>query len=325
MDKPKISVIIPVYNAEKTILYTLTALEGQSRNDFEVIIVDDGSTDMSAKLVAQFREQNNLPIKLIHQENSGPARARNVGVEQAEGEMLIFLDADCIPLENWVKEMTSLLGKDVAGCYCGNTVRNTESIVARYVDYEMTKRHKGMIGKDIDAISTYSASFLKRIFTECSGFDTHYREASGEDFDLAFNIARAGYKLRFINTTFVYQYHPDSWRKYLRRQFKRGYWRVKLYLENRDKIINGDSYTGHEPQVQFILSLLALFSIPLAILYPIAPLFGFGILILSNLPFGVWAFKREKKFLFIAPIVASVRSLAGTLGIFKYVIDRGFR
>ena len=217
------------------------------------------------------------------------------------------------------------MGKDIAGCYCWNKVRNSDSITARYVDYEMTRRHERMIGKDIDAISTYSASFLKQVFTECGGFDTQYRKASGEDFDLTYRIAKAGYRLRFVDSTFVYQYHPDSWREYFVRQFKRGYWSVRLHLKNKDKIVSKDSYYGFEFQIQFGLSLLVLASIPLAILYPLAPLCGFGLLVLSNLPFGLWAFKKEKKFLLVAPLVASIRSLAGTLGAFKYVITRGFK
>lgn len=314
-----------MYNAQETILDTLAALERQSRKDFRVIVVDDGSIDASVKLVAQFNKQSSLPIELVRQENAGPARARNVGAEHFQGEALLFLDSDCFPAENWVEEMAGPLGGDNVGCYCGNRVRNKENTIARYVDYEMTRRHERMIGKDIDAISTYSASFLKKVFDEHGGFSTEYREASGEDFDLTFNIARAGYKLRFVNSTFVYQSHPSSLLKYLVRQAKRGYWRVKLYLRNKDKIISGDSYTGHEAQLQFVLSILALVSIPLAVLHPIAILLGFGVLILSNLPLGVWCFRREKKFLLIAPLVASARSLAGTLGTFKYVIDKGFK
>lgn len=323
--KLEVGVIIPMYNAQGTIIDTLVALERQSRKDFKVIVVDDGSTDASVKLVTQFSKQSSLPIELIHQENAGPAKARNVGAEHSPEEALLFLDSDCIPAENWVEEMVSPLAGDTIGCYCGNRVRNKENTIARYVDYEMTRRHERMIGKDIDAISTYSASFLKKVFDEHGGFSTEYREASGEDFDLTFNIARAGYKLRFVDSTFVYQYHPSSISEYLVRQAKRGYWRVKLYLRNKDKIIRGDSYTGHEAQLQFILSILALVSIPLAVFHPIAIPLGFGILILSNLPLGIWCFRREKKFLFIAPLVASARSLAGTLGTFKYVIERGFK
>ena len=285
---------------------TSMALGCQTRKDFEIIFVDDGSTDMSTKLITQFSKQSSLPVKLIRQDNFGPAKARNKGVEGAAGEILLFLDSDCIPLKNWVEEMACSLNRDVVGCYCGNKVKNKKSLIARYVDYEMTRRHEGMVGKNIDAISTYSAGFLKKAFTESGGFSTQYREASGEDFDLTFNMVRAGYKLKFVTTTLVYQYHPSSLREYLYKQFRRGYWRVKLYLRNKDKIIKRDTYTGHELKVQFLLSLLAFLSIPLAALYPISILLGFGILLLSNLSFGIWAFKKEKKFLFILQLMEKI-------------------
>ncbi len=97
------SVIIPVYNAEKTIEKTLNSLAGQTRMDWieEVIIVDDGSTDETAKLVKTYQRRgsgkNNeakLPIKYIYQKNAGPSSARNTGMQQATGEYIAFVDAD---------------------------------------------------------------------------------------------------------------------------------------------------------------------------------------------------------------------------------------
>ena len=103
-------------------------------------------------------------------------------------------------------------------------------------------------------------------------------------------------------------------------QYSRGYWRVEMYLRNRDRIIKGDSYTGHEAQVQFILSNCALVSPLLMLISPYFLAIGFGMLLLSNLPLGLWAFRREKKFLLIAPLLASLRSLAGTIGAYVYAI-----
>jgi hypothetical protein len=94
-----------------------------------------------------------------------------------------------------------------------------------------------------------------------------------------------------------------------------------MYLGNKDKIIKGDSYTGYEAQIQFILSGFLLISIPMIVFYPVITLLCFGILLLSNVPLGLWAFKREKKFLVIAPILASMRSLAGSIGVYKYIIE----
>jgi len=320
-----ISIIIPSYNAEKTIIQALKGLENQTRKDFEVVVVDDGSTDSSFELVKSYKNKSGLSIRLIKQQNAGPANARNIGVEHSAGDIIIFLDSDCLPPENWVEEMVRPLNYKIAGCNCGYKVRNKESLIARYIDYEIAKRHEKLIGKSIDTIGTYSASFIKSVFNEAGGFDPKYKAASGEDFDFAFNVKKVGYDLFFIDKTFVYHHHPDSLKKYLKQQFSRGYWRVKMYLRNRDKITKGDSYTGYEAQVQFILSLFVLLSIPVGIFYPIITIIGFGILLLSNIPLGLWSFKKEQKFIVIAPLVASMRSLAGTFGASMYFVDKVFK
>lgn len=317
-----ISVIIPSYNAEKTIIQALKGLENQTRNDFEVVVVDDGSTDSSFELVKSYKNKSELPIRLIKQQNAGPAKARNIGFEHSAGDIIIFLDSDCVPPDNWIEEMARPLNKKIAGCNCGYKVKNKESMIARYIDYEIAKRHEKLIGKSIDTIGTYSASFIKSVFNEVGGFDTKYKVASGEDFDFAFNVKKMGYDLVFTDKTFVYHHHPDTLKKYLKQQFGRGYWRVGMYLGNIDKITKGDSYTGYEAQVQFILSVFALLSIPIGVFNLIITITGFGILLLSNMPLGLWIFRKEQKFIVIAPLLASMRSLAGTFGASFYFVDK---
>lgn len=88
---PKISVIIPLYNKEPIIERSLRSVLYQDYNDFEVIVVNDGSTDKSADIV---RSINDSRIRLIEQENGGPSKARNTGVQHTKGEWIVFLDAD---------------------------------------------------------------------------------------------------------------------------------------------------------------------------------------------------------------------------------------
>ncbi len=136
------SVIIPMYNAEDTVVETLEALRGQTCQDIEVTVVDDGSTDKSQELVRQFAAHCDFSVRLLRQKNSGPATARNLGVDAAKAEKILFLDSDCCPAENWVEQMTRSLGNPAAGYYCPNRVKNRESLVARYVDHEMSRPHK---------------------------------------------------------------------------------------------------------------------------------------------------------------------------------------
>lgn len=86
-----ISVVIPLYNKETSVAQCLKSVLSQSYDDFEVVIVDDGSTDGSVAVVEAF---NDSRIRLIRQENGGPSKARNTGVKNARGEWIVFLDAD---------------------------------------------------------------------------------------------------------------------------------------------------------------------------------------------------------------------------------------
>lgn len=86
-----ISVVIPLYNKEKQIAHTLQSVFKQTFQDFEVVVVDDGSTDSSVAEVEKFSDSR---IRLIHQKNAGVAAARNRGIEEAKGDLIAFLDAD---------------------------------------------------------------------------------------------------------------------------------------------------------------------------------------------------------------------------------------
>ena len=89
---PAISVIIPAYNAEKTLKNCLQSLEQQTFKDFEIIVVNDGSTDQTPKILTA----SDPKIKVINQKNAGAAAARNRGAKEAQGELIIFCDADLI-------------------------------------------------------------------------------------------------------------------------------------------------------------------------------------------------------------------------------------
>ncbi len=102
---PRISVVIPLYNKEQYIKNTIESVLNQNFKDFEIIIVDDGSTDRSLEIAKQYKQEN---IKIISQKNQGVAVARNKGVELATGELIAFIDADDIWLSNHLSEINTL-------------------------------------------------------------------------------------------------------------------------------------------------------------------------------------------------------------------------
>ena len=106
---PKISIIVPVYNCEKYISNCINSVLEQSFKDFELILVDDGSSDRSFEICESFAKKDSR-VRAIHQPNSGVSRARNIGLDEAKGEYIGFVDGDdCVD-----KEMYERLYKNLA-------------------------------------------------------------------------------------------------------------------------------------------------------------------------------------------------------------------
>ena len=110
---PAISVIIPAYNAEKTLKNCLQSLEQQTFKDFEIIVVNDGSTDQTPKILTA----SDPKIKVINQKNAGAAAARNRGAKEAQGELIIFCDADLILKPKMLEIMFLALKENPSAAY----------------------------------------------------------------------------------------------------------------------------------------------------------------------------------------------------------------
>lgn len=118
--QPKVSIIIPAYNAGKFLHTLLNSLNRQTTNDFQAIIVDDGSTDNTSSLVKELSCSLAYPIQLIQQKNKGVSAARNTGLEQSEGEFVIFIDSDDYVDPTFIEKLLKRQYKTGADfVYCG--------------------------------------------------------------------------------------------------------------------------------------------------------------------------------------------------------------
>ncbi|MDD5148092.1 MAG: glycosyltransferase [Candidatus ainarchaeum sp.] len=309
----KASVIIPAFNAEKAIKQCLEALEKQTTGNFEVIVVDDGSTDKTPELAKKFRG-----IRLLQQKNSGPAAARNLGAKNAKGEIIIFTDSDCIAEKNFLEEMLApFADKKIAGVQ-GKYKSRQKELAARLTQLEIEQRHEKMAKQEsIDFMGSYAAAYRKKVFEEMKGFDTSYPMASGEDTDLSFRISKAGHKMVFSEKAVVWHTHPASFLKYLRIKFYRAFWRTKLYGKHKDKIVN-DSYTSLMIKIQLAVSYFFIASVIVAGFNSDALKFSaisIIVFFITTIPFAAWAFGRDKTIGIVFPGIAFCRTISFGIGL----------
>jgi len=254
MNPISVSVIIPAFNASSTIGRTLTALKNQDYSgNFEVIVVDDGSSDNTASVVSSF-----ATVRYVRQNNAGPASARNHGAKLAKGDFLVFTDSDCVPHLDWISQLMAGFASGrglspefqgdcslpqqigvVAGSY---GIANPDSELAGCIYAEIVWRHAHLMPDFPNAFGSYNFCVKKNVFEAVGGFNTDYPHASGEDNDLSYKITKSGWRIYFQRKALVDHYHPTLVLKYLKEQFRHGFWRVKMYADH-PLMMRGDGYT----------------------------------------------------------------------------------
>lgn len=308
----RVSVIIPAYNAAQTIRGCLEAVQMQTypRESYEILVVDDGSTDETPRLAETF-----LYIRVLHSVHRGPAAARNLGARTATGDFILFTDADCEPASNWIEAMLAPLtnsGEDIIGAKGVYRTRQRQ-LVARFVQLECEEKYAQMSQvRYIDFVDTFSAAYSRHIFLANNGFDESFPMPSGEDIEFSFRLAEQGYKMSFAQDAVVYHHHVENIFAYTLRKFRIGYWRLYVHRFFPKKIWH-DSYTPVTLKLQIALILLLVPVSMIAILLPIALLFVLFLLIvfiLSGVPLTLYVASRDPMIILIAPIMIFLRALA---------------
>ena len=175
---PKVSVVIPAYNAARFIRQTLDSAAAQTFRDFEIIVVDDGSQDETAQIVESFGER----VRLIRQPNGGVSKARNVGMEQARGEYVALLDADDLWEKTKLEQQVALLDENeqIGLCYAATErVDENSSLLGltEVVDFEDFTAAL-LLRSNIISGSCSSVMFRRAIFARTAGFDNRFSTAA---------------------------------------------------------------------------------------------------------------------------------------------------
>lgn len=253
------AVIVPVFNGAAVITRCLDALATQSEAPFEVIIVDDGSTDGTPRVVERWaRNHPDVNLRLVAQANAGPAAARNAGAAHASAELLLFTDADCVPTPEWAQAFTSAFaGDEPPAAAMGSYLSRQSTPAARFAQLEFEERYSLMARRPtIDFVATYSAAYRRDVFLEAGGFDASFRRANNEDTEFAYRLSAQGQRIVFVPQARVFHEHDESWPAYLRTKIGRGFWRMAVYRRHPEKSLK-DSYTPQLLKLQIPLALLA--------------------------------------------------------------------
>jgi len=182
------SIVIPTFNSSDLLLRCLKALENQSalKSEFEVIVANDGSTDRTIDTFSKFKIKTNLNLKWTSIINSGPANARNAGVEISSGSWIGFIDSDVIPDRDWVKNSIKLIHeKPYAGGFEGRTEVTHRKIATPFTHQT----------ENLDGGRYPTCNFLVR--RSLANFYPSYKIPFREDTDLAFSILESGFKIIF--------------------------------------------------------------------------------------------------------------------------------
>ncbi len=224
---PKYSIIVPVYNRPNEIRELLESLRTSTLSDFEVIIVDDGSTESAESVILSFK--NYLNLKYHVKENSGPGLTRNFGAKKAKGDTLIFVDSDCLIPSNYLEEVDNNSGYDAFGG--PDKAHSSFSPIQKAINFAMTSflSTGGIRGKQraLERFKprSFNMGVRKEVFEELGGF----REMRfGEDIDFTLRLIEGGFGSILIPEAFVYHKRRSTLSQFFKQVYNSGMARINL-------------------------------------------------------------------------------------------------
>jgi O-antigen biosynthesis protein len=221
---PRVSVVVCSYNAERTMKPCLASLEVLDYPDYEVIVVNDGSTDRTLEIAERFPY-----CRIISQPNKGLSVARNVGAEAATGEIVAYTDSDCVADPDW---LTYLVGKmeekNLAACGGPNFPPPEDNLVPAAVAVSPGGPTHVLISDEVaEHIAGCNMAFRREVLLEIGGFDPVYR-AAGDDVDICWRFQDAGHTIGFSPAAIVWHYRRNTVKAYLNQQ--RGYGKAEALV-----------------------------------------------------------------------------------------------
>ena len=223
---PRVSVVVCTYNGSRTIRDCLEALARLDYPNYEVIVVDDGSTDATVAIAEEYA------CRLIRTGNHGLASARNTGLAAATGELIAYLDDDAYPDPHWLTYLAAtFLSTSHAAVGGPNIAPPADGPIAQCVARAPGGPvHVLLTDRDAEHIPGCNMAFRRACLEAIGGFDPQFRTA-GDDVDVCWRLQERGWTLGFSPAAMVWHHRRNSLRAYWKQQI--GYGRAEAMLERK--------------------------------------------------------------------------------------------
>lgn len=287
----KFSILVPVYNRPNEVDELLDSLTKQTFNDFEVIIVDDGSEDRCEDVCTSY--QCKLNIHYYYKPNEGPGQTRNFAAAKAVGEYFLILDSDVLLPQDYLKNTYEELNREYADAFGGpDCAHESFTDIQKAISYSMTSFFTtgGIRGGAKKMDKFYPRSFnlgvKSDVFSVLNGFSNM---RFGEDIDFSIRIFKGGYKCRLFPNSWVWHKRRTDLKKFFKQVFNSGMARINLYKKYPQslKLVHLLPAVFTIGSFFCILASILLFAILptskcLGLLYGLSPLIFYSILVFSD-------------------------------------------
>ena len=210
IEMPYFSVIVPVYNRRDEVEDLLRSLTRQTDKDFEIILVEDGSTERCEDIALRYSRE--LDLRYFYKTNEGRSIARNYGLEHATGQYFVFFDSDCVIPPDYFKTLGDELAREYVPCFGGP--RGGKVQMEKFVP------------------RSFNMGYSREVYEKVGGF----REMFSEDIDMSTRVRQAGFDIRLIRPAFVYHKRRTSISKFARQTYVFGMSRITLKLLYPDSL-----------------------------------------------------------------------------------------
>ena len=234
---PYFSIIVPVYNRVDEVRDLLDSLSQQTSMDFEVVIVEDGSSVRCDGVVKEYSEK--ISIQYFYKENEGRSIARNYGLERANGEYFLFFDSDCVIPPEYIATLKSALDANYTDCFGGpDSAHSSFTDTQKAINYSMTSFlttggiRGGKVQLEKFVPRTFNMGYSRKVWEKVGGF----REMFSEDIDMSTRIRQACFSISLIRDAYVYHKRRTNLKAFCRQIYVFGMSRITLYLLYPDSL-----------------------------------------------------------------------------------------